>query len=488
MKDLLRASRVRTSMNRRLFLKALGLGLSLPLVHRLLQSASAAPAGVPKRFLLFYMPHGVPTEHFRPLVNADGSFTLADSGVSVLGPLEPYKNLVNIYQGFNYPGASTHEGIVKFLSNYSGSNSDDSSTRTSIEHYIGNELNSPTLALGALPHRRWGIDFDGKLMWDAQPVVPENNPLAAFDSIYGNFSSAPTNDASVQDDLFQALLTLNEAEISSLSKELTGLSKQQSKLQIHLESIQSLRASGTGKNLSCAAVPEIAAVESLRTSAQGKPPEWFLDENNFEPILQAQLQLAASALICNARPVVALQSLYANCEINFGFAKASLGLTGSENLARGHHNGLSHSSFQIQNGMADMNVRADFAWAQRYFVQNLVDHVIEPLGVDDPAAPGSTVLDNTTILVCSEVGDGANHTSATSDILNGPPPGLTSHLALTTIGGCGGALKTGQVLNYNDGEGSDRPAGDLWLTLAQAMGVSTTEFGGATNVVQEALA
>ena len=118
----------------------------------------------------------------------------------------------------------------------------------------------------------------------------------------------------------------------------------------------------------------------------------------------------------------------------------------------------------------------------------LKDHVIEKLNVEDPAAPGSTVVENTTILLCSEVGDGANHTSATNEILNGPPPGIMSHLALVTIGGAGGALRTGQVLNYNEGNGTDRPAGDLWLTLAQAMGVSVMDFGGASSPVVEALA
>ncbi|MCH2111051.1 MAG: DUF1552 domain-containing protein [Polyangiaceae bacterium] len=488
MKDLLRASRAKARFNRRLFLQALGVGLSAPVAARLVRSASAAPTGAPQRFMLFYMPHGVATEHFAPKVNDDGSFTLADSGVSILGPLEPYKNLVNIYQGFNYPGANTHEGIVKFLSNYTGNDTDDQGSRTSIEHYLGNELGTGTLALGAIPHRPWGIDFDGKLMWDGQFVVPQNNPLKAYDEVFGSWDAAPAED-STQDVLFQSLLNLNEGDISRLQGELQGLTRAQTKLQTHLEAVQALRSSSSSANLSCTMAPTIEAVEALRSVA-GSSEMWFLEENNFEVIFRAHLELAAHAMICNARPVTALQSLYANCEIDFGFAANHLGLASDSNvnLARGHHNGLSHTTFQISSGNIDLQVRADFAWAQRYFVQMLVDHVITKLDVEDPAAPGSTVLENTTILLCSEVGDGANHTSATNELLNGPPPGLTSHLALATIGGAAGALRTGQVLNYNDGSGTDRPAGDLWLTIAQAMGISATEFSGATNPVSEALA
>ena len=44
-------------------------------------------------------------------------FALDQTNVSILGPLQPYKSYVNVYQGFQYPGAAdTHTGIVNCLS------------------------------------------------------------------------------------------------------------------------------------------------------------------------------------------------------------------------------------------------------------------------------------------------------------------------------------------------------------------------------------
>jgi hypothetical protein len=492
MKDLHFASRARRRLERRLFLKALGLGLGAPLAYQLVRTATAAPTGAPQRFMLLYVPHGMPPEHFNP-VGEGTDFTLADSGVSILGPLEPYKSLVNVYEGFKYPGADTHQGIVKFLSGTDVANSDDTTPRTTIEHFIGNEMGVGTLALGAVPHRVWGQDFDAKLLWDGQAVAPEPNPLLAYDDVFGglgNGSEVP--DTSVADELQNKLLTLTEGQITSLQGSVASLTTEHTKLQTHLESIQALKATiGGGTTTSCTTAPTLSAVEALRAKAVGQPAEWFLTEENFPDIFAAQLQIAAEAMVCNSRPVTAIQPLYANCEIDFTFA----GLVDPGDPAppsAAHHSGLSHTGPQVSGGVAEMGVRRPFAKAQRWFVEQLVEHVITRLDVDDPAAPGSTVLDNTIILLCSEIGEGQWHTSWTREILAGAPPGIMSYMPLVTIGGGAGRLVTGQRLNYYDvakGEKTgDRPAADLLLTLAKAMGSSASSFGGSSSAITEALA
>lgn len=475
------SSRARLRLERRLFLKALALGLSVPVAYQVVRAARAQDAGRPKRFMLFYMPHGAPPEHFNP-VGSGTDFSLSESGVSILGPLEPYKSLVNVYQGFMYPGATTHEGIVKFLSNSKVENSDDTTERTSIEHFIGNELGTQTLALGAVAQRQWGQDFDAKLMWDGQAVVPQKSPLVAYDDVFGGLGGGDTGggETDVRAELQASLLSLTEAEIASLQSELTGLTREQSKLQTHLESLQELKAGGS-QQISCTEAPVLPAVDALRSAASGQPDEWFYSEANFPDILAAQLEVAAASLVCNARPVVAVQPLYANCDIDFGF----MGSSGP------HHNGLSHTSPQISGGVANMTAREPFAKAQRWFLEMLAEHVIQRLDVEDPADPAHTVLDNTIILLVSEIGEGQWHTSETQEIMAGAPPGIMSYMPIVTIGGGGGALQTGQILNYHDvskpmGEG-DREAGELWLTLARAMGSGTMSFGGASQLVTEAL-
>jgi len=103
---------------------------------------------------------------------------------------------------------------------------------------------------------------------------------------------------------------------------------------------------------------------------------------------------------------------------------------------------------------------------------------------DDPAAPGTKVLDNTLIYLFSEIGDGMGHLRI-SDILY---PQTPASLPLVTIGKCAGAIKTGQVVQHpiavqEMASMVNRPAVDLYLTLARAMGAANVTFPGQTAVL-----
>jgi predicted transcriptional regulator len=79
----------------------------------------------------------------------------------------------------------------------------------------------------------------------------------------------------------------------------------------------------------------------------------------------------------------------------------------------------------------------------------------------------------------SEIGDGNGHT--TQSLVEFPQ--VPSYLPLVTIGKAGGALKTGQIVRFD----VDRPAGDLYLTLARAMGANNASFPDATAPLTELL-
>jgi hypothetical protein len=493
MTEYTRLARARRGIERRLFLKAIGLGMSAPIAWQICRSAVAQAQGArPKRLMVFFMPHGAPPEHYNPVFNVGTptDFTLSQSGVSILGPLEPYKQYVNVLQGFAYPGASTHQGILTVLSNFGdGRAVDDVTPRTTFEHVIANGLGVRPLILGAVPHRPCGIDQDGKLMWDGQYVVPEKNPLIAFDRLFTASAAAP--DSNVQ--LRNALTALTEGQLGSLQSELGGLTSAQSKLQIHLESVQSLRLSAGGGQQSCTTAPSLPSLDALRLASQGQVEAdgpcggFFLSEDNFPAILDAQLQVAAQALICNATPVVAVQPMYTNADINFAF----MGSAGS------HHSALSHTGPQSTGTGLSLEARVAFANAQRWFVERLVANVVSQLNVPDPADPGRLVIDNTIIYMFSEIGEGAWHTSGSRRLNFDPvtPAAPLAYMPIVTIGGGGGALKTGQVVRVNDNPQppdnpptGDRPAGDIYLALAQAMGVPVASFGNATNPLTEILA
>ena len=96
---------------------------------------------------------------------------------------------------------------------------------------------------------------------------------------------------------------------------------------------------------------------------------------------------------------------------------------------------------------------------------------------DDPAAPGTKVLDNTLIYLFSEIGDGQDHTR----ISYIDYPQTPDYLPLVTIGKCGGAIKSGQVVQFpiaaKEKASPNRTAADLYLTMARAMGAKHLDSG-----------
>lgn len=486
--EIVRAGR---GIERRMFLKAMGAGLTLAAATRLARFAVATPTPAAKRLFVFFMPHGIAPEHYNPRVAGSDltNFDLDKSNVSILGPLQAYKSYVNVYEGFQYRGAAaTHTGIVNCLSGLQIT--DDTSKRTSFEHAIGKALNLTPLILGACSHLPYGIDSNGKLFWDGSYIDPEKNPAKAADALFGA-SKAPSADVQLRQDL----LKLTSAEIQTLQSSLSGLTTEQSKLQAHLDAVQGLLSSSSSGQSTCSTRPTLPTVEQVRSASAGQvidpsgSNDYFYQEKNFPTLLQAQLELVTQALICNAAQIIGLMPMYATCDFDFGFA----GAPGS------HHSALSHTSPQaVSTAQYNSPVSIDnynpatrkaFATAQRWFAQQLVDKVVSVLAsTDDPTAPGSKVLDNTVIYWMSEIGDGQNHTRV-SEL---EYPQVPANLPLVTIGKCGGALKTGQVVRSqttspDTATTNNRPATDIYLTLAKAMGAGSVSFPDTTGLITEAL-
>jgi hypothetical protein len=76
-----------------------------------------------------------------------------------------------------------------------------------------------------------------------------------------------------------------------------------------------------------------------------------------------------------------------------------------------------------------------------------------------------TVLDNTCLLFLSNMWSGERHDN--------------TKLPLLTVGGLGGALKTGRVLDYASAGDDHRKLCSLHLSLMDRMGVTLPRFGDA---------
>lgn len=436
----------KNDLARRTFLKALSLGVAAPLALSASRLAVAAPGARPLRMLFFYLPHGMPMEHFNPMGTAD-NFTFTMSGESVLGPLEPYKGYVNVLRGLEYKGINNHPAIRWALTG-------NENAPMSIDRAIAKAMGTQPVSLGVVPFQNyWGQDM--YLVKDSTWIRPEPSPVAASDRLFPPTMGMMSSEAEFR----KSALGLSEREIDKLMKANQELTREQSKLQVHLEAVRALKAGGMGNTNVCTGQPSLPSVDALRASGAN-----VLETSNLPKVLDGQLELAAQALICGAARVITIQNLWATSDVNFSFM----------GISKNHHDPASHSW--------DTAGRAEFARMQRYYYQHLVDKLVKPLAMTadamDTSAPGRKVLDNTLIYVFSEIADGADHNSNKGTVwINGKP--LPSLLPLITIGGGAGAIKTGRLFDFEN-----RTHGDLLYTLSEIAGVPQAQFGASIAEVK----
>lgn len=433
--------RDRRRLARRVFLGALGLGLSLPLAYGSARLAVAQAAPRPRRLFLMYLPHGAPCEYFDP-AGAD----LDLSGKGVLGALTPYQQQLTVLRGVGMNGAQNHAAIRTMLTG-----SADGEGSDSIDGLIAQKLGVTPYVLGAIPYAKGsGFTSDSFLVRHGSWVRPEEDPARAADALFqslGTGGGAPNPDAAFR----AAALALTEKELVRLQAVTRDLTAEQTKLNVHLDAIRQLKSGGGGElQISCDKRPELPSLAAL---AGGD----VLDPSNLGKVLDAQLEVAAHALVCGTARVVTLQNMYVNADLNMGFA-------GGPGVPKGHHEPVSHSW--------DSAGRTEFALVQRWFYSRLAEKLLKTLNQPDPQDPEHTVLDNSLVAVLSEVSDGANHNSdATTHVwIEGKE--METSLPLVLIGGAGGYLKpAGGLLKVS------ALHTDLLATLAEAMEAPLSNLG-----------
>jgi hypothetical protein len=143
-----------------------------------------------------------------------------------------------------------------------------------------------------------------------------------------------------------------------------------------------------------------------------------------------------------------------------------MNFSGGPGYASNHHDPLSHS--------IDEAGRTAFATCQKWFVDQLVTHLVAKLDQPDPLDASHTVLENTTILFVTEVVDGnLHHTNHEEVWITSLGGFVDTYLPWFVLGGGAGRLNTGQVVSY-----TSRDHRDLLATVAATMGVSLTNVAG----------
>lgn len=436
---------------------ALGVGLSIPVALRMSRMAVAAPTGRPTRLFIYFVPHGVPTEHYEP-----GDGMNLEMGEGILAPLEPYKQHLTVMRGVSNYVMDNHDSIRSVLTG-----GDD--THDSVDYLVGTSLGATAHVLGTHSYRANspGPDPDSKLLRHGGYVTPTLNPADALEDLFAGLEeggASPPEGAS--DAVFrQEALSLTEGEVEELQNKVSSLTSESNKLQIHLDSLRTLRATsaGEGATVSCETRPELPLVTALSGVD-------VFSMDHFAAILDGHLESVANAFVCGSARIATLQNMYANAQIDMSFP-------GGPSIMGNHHDPLSHS--------LDETGRTNFARCQRWFYERLATKFLSVLDVVDPQDPEHTVLENTTILTCSEICDGNSHKSAAGDQwLSHLGGNRYTYLPWNIIGGGGGSFAGGRVVSM---EGIDHR--QILAAVASSMGVELTSVAGeAISMPQELFA
>ena len=446
---------------------AMGAGLTLPIASRMSRLAAAAPGDRPCRLLTFFVPHGVPYEYVEPL--GKGPDFLGQSSVFAPFAAAGIQERTTVIRGLNIDSmAETHEALPAVLRG----ESDPSVNVDSIDTAIAAGLGTKPHVLGVVPwNEQHGFGNDTFLSHDGDWVVPTAAPTTAADRLFENLGTpAPGDDdgGMVGDEATfrNAAMELTERQLENLQTQVQGLSAEEDKLNKHLDAVRELKATGDGGSIpiSCDSRPDLPLVEATAGLNE-------LDINNLTAMLHGHLEAAAAAMICNTAPVITIQNLWTNAQVLMNYP-------GGPGVALPYHDPISHSQNSTQ--------REEFGRVQRWFYQALADHLLDRLLIPDPADtdPANTVLDNSIVHICSEVGDGFEHNKETRQVwVTDIGMGHQGYLPSLLIGGGGGVLQTGRVVDIT------RFNTDMFATLAHVMAVPMDEFNGRNvSVIEELLA
>jgi hypothetical protein len=450
----------REGVSRRQILHLLGRSaLFLPFLS-LLRPRPAGAAGVAKRAIFFYFPDGVagPSQEGDPsLWHAQGSetdFTLP----AQLEPLTAHKGDCVFLNGLSMgptDSGSHPGGAKKLLTAFDGGNGE--SIDQMLARTAGAQAPFRHVYLGAAANAN-NASGDKHISYPSpgQSITPEDNPRQAFEFLFGKGGSGGSSGAAGAGGAAgSAASGPDPVEVSVIDgllddmKELQGKlgDTEKSKLALHFESLRQAE-----KRIKSAGTPPVGAPPSCGSPSldtAGFTDEQLGDPASFPAILRAQIDLMVLAMQCGLTQVGTIQASIHTSELIMSRFVGSEMYDPSFDM-RSHqasHYGAAHDPQKREF--------TDFVKQGRWWVSQFA-YLLDQL--KSRPEDGGTMLDNSVVLLCTEVCDGNTH--------------LHDNMPFVLAGGAGGAIKTGRLLSY-DG----LRHGGLHASIARSMGQMIGSFG-----------
>jgi hypothetical protein len=430
-------------ISRRALLKGVGVTMALPWLESLsgwgAEPASGAAPAPPKRFAALFMGNGISPPHWW----AKGSG--ADIQLSKsLEPLSPFRTRLNLISGlFNKhaTGVGIHPGQTgNILSGAALQKGPVLRGGTSMDQvlaaHVGEETAQPSLVLGCeqpitgYHETNFSMAYSSHISWqDANSPVPmEIYPSLAFDSLFDNQGSRRT----------LSILDRVKEEAAALGGRVSHADR--AKLDEYLTSVREVekRAQRTRADKGRA---------DDRARDRGRPAVTMpRPDNGLPEDIREHMRLMCDVIALAFQTDKTRVATLLLCRDLSGLFYPFLDV-------RTAHHPTSH-----EDG-SDAYERVT-----RYYVGQLA-YLAKRLA--DMKEGDATVLDNSCLMFISNMWSGSRHDSG--------------KVPLLLVGGLGGALETGRVLDYAGRGEENRKLCALYLSLMTRMGVKAGPFGDAES-------
>ncbi len=432
----------RHRLSRRRVLRGIGVTMGLPWLESLPvwgaeAPKSGTPGPFPKRFAAQFMGNGINAQNWW----ARGEGAAMELGKS-LSPLEAVKTKLNVINGlFNKPatGVGIHPGMTgNILSGMPLQKGAVLHGGISMDQVLANRTGQDTVQpsmvlaceqpLTGYHETNFSMAYSSHISWQSadSPVPAEVYPSLAFDSLFENSGSRRT----------QSVLDRVMEDAQRLSRRVSSADK--AKLDEYLTSVREVekRAGRMREEAASAAASARKSGQALFTM---KRPENGLPEDIREH-MRLMCDIVALAFQTDKTRIASMLM----CRDLSGLFYPFLDL-------RDAHHPASH------NDKSDGYERIS-----RFYVSQLA-HLAARLEAM-PEGEG-TVLDNSCLMFVNNMWTGSNHDN--------------SRLPVLTVGGLGGSLQTGRVLDYSEKGDENRKLCSLYLSLMDRMDVTLEHFGDA---------
>ena len=429
--------------SRRRFLGGAGTLIALPFLESLLPRSlrAAAPTG-PQRLLIYHVPCGIGMADFTPAATGV-NYPLS----TILAPLKPVQANLSVLSGVNNiaafdnlnPLASGQHArgmgtlsTCAHLAPLDPGNPNSVTAGTSVDQLFAQSLGNATpvnsLQLGVRVDNDCDAGYPCSLIEaisfsDAHtPLMPQTDPMVVFNNFFRGPDTAQTaTEAARRKAVRSSVLDSVLAQAQSLQPKL-GKSDA-AKLDQYFSSVRDL---------------ETSLSKTLPGACGSAPGPAVTDQNNYQQLYKDMTSLMVLAFQCDLTRSISFTFGNGHSDHLYDF----LGLNDI------HHSYSHHGGDPVKiAAVTKINI----------FEMTVFSSLLQGLQAIPEGA--GTVLDNSLVVLSSEISDGDAHNH--------------DNMPLLLAGKGGGAIKQGQHIQYPNGP----DLASFWLLMLQTLGVKTTQFG-----------